>query len=191
MRQREADATERLLATMDAGDPLAIQMREQLKANPVPEAPEPPVIPSLSDARVEHLFKEICALAATRCSELSGKQAHALARFIKQIGGEEYERLVRDLATNGHGYHEKCEVNGIKISIGWDSGYEDFTIYFPQINLQVGWENGVSDQVIRISQDEKDAKAIYDFAVQQAATARGVYALYTLVEERIRETVWG
>jgi hypothetical protein len=80
-------------------------------------------------------------------------------------------------------YQEKTTVNGVEISIHWDSRYDDYTIYFPQI--EIGWaarERGVDDQVIRISRKREVAKQVFDEALKLAQTESDVYEVYKKVE---------
>lgn len=80
-------------------------------------------------------------------------------------------------------YHEQVTVNGIEISVGLDAEYDDYTIYFPQIELgDDASEKGVDDQVIRLSQRPEVAKQVFEYASQLAQTEPDVYALYKKVE---------
>ena len=74
-------------------------------------------------------------------------------------------------------------MNGIVISIGWDRGYEDYAIYFPQIELATGREKNVCDQLIRLSTLPEIAKVVFDYAVKHASECSDVYELYKKVEE--------
>ena len=87
------------------------------------------------------------------------------------------------------GYHEATTVNGVDISVGWDNGYNDYTIYFPQIDLSHAWENeeGVSDQVLRLSRRPDVAKKVFDYAVQLAQTESNVYEIYRKVDAFSRD----
>ncbi len=78
-------------------------------------------------------------------------------------------------------YREQTNVRGIDISVGWDRGYDDYTIYFPQI--EIGIEGGVPDQVIRISRKPEIAKQVFNFAAKKAEEAKDVYELYRAVEK--------
>jgi hypothetical protein len=87
----------------------------------------------------------------------------------------------------GH-YLEKTNVNGIDISVGWDRGYSEYTIYFPQIIAdEQASKKGVSDQVLRINKDQKNAKKVFDFASQEALNEKDVYKLYLKAEGFIRD----
>lgn len=85
-------------------------------------------------------------------------------------------------------YLEETTINGKVISVGWDEGYNDYTIYFPQINIgDEAREKGVYDQVIRISQNPKIAKEVFDFASKLAQTESDIYIIYKKVEEFSRD----
>ncbi|MBT5502665.1 hypothetical protein HN858_03415 [Candidatus Falkowbacteria bacterium] len=76
-------------------------------------------------------------------------------------------------------YHEQTEINGIRISIGYDSTYQDYTLYFPQLDPDDKVQAiGISDQVFRIDENPKNAKKVYDFAMKEAETVADVYELY-------------
>lgn len=79
-------------------------------------------------------------------------------------------------------YHEAATVNGTEISVGWDNGYRDYTIYFPQIDLNAR-EEGVHDQVLRITQRPDVAKKVFDYAVKLAQTEANVYNIYRKVDK--------
>ena len=81
----------------------------------------------------------------------------------------------------------KETINGINISVGWDQGYMDYTIYLPQI--EVG-HPGIPDQVIRISEEAEDAKKVFEFAKNEAGNSEDVYDLYHKVENFISEEIW-
>lgn len=78
------------------------------------------------------------------------------------------------------GYHEQKTVNGVKISVGWDADYDNFTIYFPQIEL--GVKEGVEDQAIIIAEQSEVAKQVFDYAVQLAEKETDVCEIYKKVK---------
>lgn len=84
-------------------------------------------------------------------------------------------------------FHEASTVNGIQISVSWDHGYGDYTIYLPQIDLSESRKHGVSDQVLRLTRRPEVAKQVYDKAVELAKTTPDVYELYKLIEIFSRE----
>lgn len=81
-------------------------------------------------------------------------------------------------------YRGQRIINGIDIRVGWDRGYDDYTIYFPQIEL--GQEDGPPDQVIRITRRPEVAKQVFDFAVKKSKEINDVNKLYRAVEEFAR-----
>ncbi len=82
-------------------------------------------------------------------------------------------------------YHEKTNVNGTEISVGWDGAYDNFTIYFPQI--EPGAEKGVPDQVIIISEKPGVAKQVFKYASEVAAEETNVYEIYRKVDVFVRK----
>ncbi len=123
----------------------------------------------------------------------SNEHTHEVAMHITEIrealnlkiSGDRENRYVKDYREKQYNskksYHEKCTENGIEISVGWDVGHNDYTIYFPQIDLDYAWNEETSDQVIRITQLPDVAKQIYDYAVKQASQVKDVYELYRRV----------
>ena len=88
-------------------------------------------------------------------------------------------------SEQGH-YLEKASINGVDFSVGWDNGYRDYTIYFPQIEFgENAYEQGVSDQVLRISENREIAKKVFDFVNQEAQRESDVYKLYKKTEDFI------
>jgi len=80
-------------------------------------------------------------------------------------------------------YLEKATVNGTEISVGWDDGYRDYTIYFPQIKFgEEAEKRGVYDQVIRISERLEAAKDVFNYAVARAKLTNDVLEIYKKVE---------
>lgn len=85
-------------------------------------------------------------------------------------------------------FHDSTTVNGIHISVDWDSSYGDYTIYFPQIEVDDhARDRGVSDQVLRLSPLPDVAKYLYEKAVELAETTPDVYELYTKIDALRRE----
>jgi len=81
-------------------------------------------------------------------------------------------------------YREQTTVNGIRINVAWDSGYRDYTLDFPQIDLGYATKNepGVC-QAMRITRNPEIAKQIFDFAVKKAGEINNVYDLYREVKK--------
>ena len=79
-------------------------------------------------------------------------------------------------------FREASTVNGIEISVGWDRGYDEYTIYFPQIDINEVSERGVSDQVLGLTGRPEVAKKVYDKAVELAETTPDVYELYKKID---------
>ena len=86
-------------------------------------------------------------------------------------------------------YGDKAMVNGVEISVGWDSGYDDYTIYFPGIEMtsQEAQDKGVFDQVIRISDNPEDAKKVFEYAKKVAEEESNLYNLFKKVEAFVHE----
>jgi hypothetical protein len=85
-------------------------------------------------------------------------------------------------------YHEATTVNGVDISVGWDNGYNDYTIYFPQIQIdEESSEKGVYDQVIRLTRRPEVAKQVFDYAVVQAKLTSDLHEIFKKVEEYSRD----
>lgn len=88
-------------------------------------------------------------------------------------------------AESGKDYYEKINVNGTEISVGWDTGYDNFTIYFPQI--EVGAKQGVEDQAIIIADQAETAKQVFDYAVQLAEKETDIYEIYKKVRAFVKK----
>ena len=81
-------------------------------------------------------------------------------------------------------YREATTVNGVEISVGWDNGYDDYTIHFPQIQLgEESSEKGVYDQVIRLTRRPEVAKQVFDYAVARAQLTSDLHEIFKKVEE--------
>lgn len=83
-------------------------------------------------------------------------------------------------------YHEETIVNGIKISVGWDFGHNEYTICFPQI--ETAKEKDVPDTIIRFGDDENSpefAKQVFKTAVEEAEKVTNAYDLYRAVSEKM------
>jgi hypothetical protein len=75
-------------------------------------------------------------------------------------------------------------VNGVEIVVEWDNGYDDYVIYFPQIEIgEAASEKGVHDQVLRITRKPDVAKLVFDYARQLAKKEPDVYKIYKRVED--------
>jgi|GEM_PF-6976488 len=84
-------------------------------------------------------------------------------------------------------YREQTEVNGVKIEVRWDDTNNDYLIYFPQIDIgDENRERGIYDQVIRMGQDQKSVKEVFEFAKEVAERFGDVYEVYPRVEGYIR-----
>ena len=85
-------------------------------------------------------------------------------------------------------FYEASKVNGTEVSVGWDRIYGDYTIYFPQIEVnEEAHEHGVHDQVIRLTRRPEVAKQVYDKAVELAEQTTDVYELYKQIKTFSRE----
>ena len=99
-----------------------------------------------------------------------------------------FERPESNKESQVKHYFEKVTINGIEMEVGWDSGYGDYTIYLPQIEI-IGGEaerRGISDQVLRISENPELAKKVFEFAKEAANHEKDVYDLYNRVEKFIK-----
>jgi hypothetical protein len=75
-------------------------------------------------------------------------------------------------------------VNGVKIVVEWDNGYDDYVIYFPQIEIgEAASEKGIHDQTLRITRKPDVAKVVFDYACQLAKNESDVYKIYKSVED--------
>lgn len=104
------------------------------------------------------------------------------------------EKLFNNLSTQRNenlvdkSYRDLKISNGTKIAVGWDNGYSDYTIYFPELELgDEAREKGVYDQVIRISEIKDVARKVFDYAVSLAETETGIYDIFKKVEEFSRD----
>jgi len=85
-------------------------------------------------------------------------------------------------------YLERAIVNGIKMKVGWDRGWNNYVILFPQIDIvEVGLKRGVHDQLLEIGTNPEVAKQVFDYAAKLAETEPDVYDLYQQVENFIRK----
>ncbi|MDZ4295795.1 MAG: hypothetical protein U1A16_00295 [Patescibacteria group bacterium] len=85
---------------------------------------------------------------------------------------------------------EKAEVNGIKISVGWDDSlaHQEHTIYFPQIAVgEKASTEGVADQIIRVGQNQELAKHAFYYAEGVASMTNDVYDVYRRVEKFVTD----
>lgn len=106
---------------------------------------------------------------------------------LKQVIRESVKKVITEnQATKS--FRKSATVNGISISVGWDAGYGDYSIYFPQIDMDAAKNYGVGDQVIRISENPQDAARIFEKAVELAGKkeisgrATNVYRLFKEIE---------
>lgn len=81
-------------------------------------------------------------------------------------------------------YQEKASVNGKDIGIHWDSGYEEYVVYFPQVKFgdETSDKYQIYDNVILIGTDTVVAQQIFAEAIKLAETEPDVYGLYKGVE---------
>jgi hypothetical protein len=85
-------------------------------------------------------------------------------------------------------YFEEATVNGINYGVGWDSGYRDYTVYFPGIELnEAAHDKGVWDQVIRISDDREEAKKVFDRTGEIAKEEKDVYKVFLQVVDYVND----
>lgn len=59
-------------------------------------------------------------------------------------------------------YQANAEVNGIRISVGWDEGYNEYTIYFPDAT-------DIANQLHRIGRDRRYAEDLFEDAKEMAS----------------------
>ncbi len=85
-------------------------------------------------------------------------------------------------------YREDGEVNGVKISVYFDTTYKDYVLYLPQIEVDnKALKKKVYDQVFRISSSKENAKKVYDYAVGLAKSESDIFEIYKKAEEFARE----
>lgn len=82
-------------------------------------------------------------------------------------------------------YYETATINGIEIKVGFDSGYDAYTLYFPQISTTNDRE--VSDQLFIISENPNDASEVFKEAKRLADQGLDVYEIYKKAEAYARE----
>ena len=75
-------------------------------------------------------------------------------------------------------YNEKTTINGVEISVGWDPGYNSFSVYFPQ-----------TEQVLILSQNEQTAKKVFDQAKKLAGDNVKVTEIFRQIEDFSTELV--
>jgi len=80
-------------------------------------------------------------------------------------------------------YRQSAEVNGMEFTVYWDTGYDDFCIYFTQIDLAEARKRNINDQVIRLTVIPEEAKKVFDFTVKEAENVSDVYDLFKKVEK--------
>lgn len=76
-------------------------------------------------------------------------------------------------------------VNGMEIRVGWDTGYRDYTLHFPDIDMAKAAPFGISDQVIRISECEQDARKAFAEVCDAAEIVKDVYNLYRVAKRLV------
>lgn len=85
-------------------------------------------------------------------------------------------------APQAERFSAEKEILDVRFKIGWDDQYQDYVIYFPQINLEEGAQKGVSDQVCRLTSNRKAAEKIFNYTVNLASQGYDVYQLFKKVE---------
>lgn len=104
---------------------------------------------------------------------------------LKAKGHQIRDAKIEMDSEKGH-YFEKATVNDIDFSVAWDDGYRDYTIFFPQIELdENAYGQNIFDQVLRINEDRETAKKVFDFVNQEAQQENDVYELYKKTENFI------
>jgi hypothetical protein len=70
------------------------------------------------------------------------------------------------------------------MKVGWDRGWNDYVILFPQIDIvNEGLKKGVHDQLLEIGTNPEVAKKVFEYAVQLVEKAPDVYSLYQEVKD--------
>jgi hypothetical protein len=82
-----------------------------------------------------------------------------------------------------------AEINGIKIVVEWDEGYEDYVLYLPQVDIGYARAEGFDtpDQLMRLGSDTKTASTVFREASAVAEATTGVYGLYGAMEQKLIE----
>ena len=81
-------------------------------------------------------------------------------------------------------FNQQETVNGTEISVGWDGMYRNYSIYFPQVELnEEAQAKGVGDQVISISENPEDAKSVFEYAKKLAETETNINEIYLKVQD--------
>lgn len=78
-------------------------------------------------------------------------------------------------------YVGKTTINGVEIIVEWDNDYDDYVVFFPQIDA--GKVEGVFDKLIRITRRPEVAKQIFEYTSELAKTEKDVYKIYKQVED--------
>jgi len=65
-------------------------------------------------------------------------------------------------------YREERKINSAHFVVEWDDGYNEYVIYFPDIDTTDRKE--IPDEVIRVSDNAEDAKKVLEKAVELATT---------------------
>lgn len=87
-------------------------------------------------------------------------------------------------------YRDKATIDGTTISVGYDNGYGDYTLYFPQIEMYN--DRGVADQVLRVTDDSEKAKEYFEKAKELARDGKDVYDIYKELEkQRMKDRGFG
>jgi hypothetical protein len=85
-------------------------------------------------------------------------------------------------------YFDKTHINGIDFQVGWDNNYKDYTIYFPQIIIgDDARDRGVEDSIIRISENAKTAKLVFEYVKLLAEQEDDIFELYKKIEKLIED----
>ena len=81
--------------------------------------------------------------------------------------------------------HSYLSPSGVKMSVGFDSQYENWTIYFPQIEIgsEKASETGIYDQIIFLGDSEEVAKIVFEKAKEIIETNDSVDNVYNIFKD--------
>jgi len=95
---------------------------------------------------------------------------------IKDLAELNQSEAQNEIDRADKGFVGKTEVNGIEISVAWDQGYGEYTIFFPGIKES-------EKQVVRINRNIGDAQEVFEFAKSEAEAVEDPIDLYKKVFE--------
>lgn len=75
---------------------------------------------------------------------------------------------------------EKAEVNGTEMLLRWNTEFDTYTLYFPQMEIK-GHPMDADEEIIEISPDEDKAKQVLEFAKKLALNETNVHEIYRKV----------